>query len=132
MKNILTLLALLISVSGIGVSLAREEVRCLLGLESSCSAGKLPEKEIAPAEKATNPQPETTKVKSTTYEPKKALKEETSQPETVIKEDIPVSTKQEDKTNELKAIPEPNSQPLEVIPPPDGGQPLEVTSPPQN
>jgi hypothetical protein len=34
MRNLLTLVALLVSVSGIAVSLAREEVRCYLGLES--------------------------------------------------------------------------------------------------
>ncbi len=32
MRNILTVIALLVSVSGIGVSLAREEMRCFLGL----------------------------------------------------------------------------------------------------
>ena len=35
MKNILAILALLMSVSGIAVSLGREEVRCHLGLESA-------------------------------------------------------------------------------------------------
>lgn len=35
MKNTLTLFALMISVSGIVVSLAREEVRCYLGLSST-------------------------------------------------------------------------------------------------
>lgn len=35
MKNILPILALLMSVSGIAVSLGREEVRCHLGLESA-------------------------------------------------------------------------------------------------
>ncbi|MFN7556272.1 MAG: hypothetical protein ACK5QL_15035, partial [Microcystis sp.] len=35
MNNILPILALLMSVSGIAVSLGREEVRCRLGLESA-------------------------------------------------------------------------------------------------
>jgi len=35
MNNILPILALLMSVSGIAVSLGREEVRCHLGLESA-------------------------------------------------------------------------------------------------
>ncbi|WP_013321531.1 hypothetical protein [Gloeothece verrucosa] len=35
MKNFLTVFALMVSVSGIAVSLAREEVRCYLGLSSS-------------------------------------------------------------------------------------------------
>ncbi|ACK72478.1 conserved hypothetical protein [Gloeothece citriformis PCC 7424] len=35
MKNLMTVVALMISVTGVGVSLAREEVRCYLGLSSS-------------------------------------------------------------------------------------------------
>ncbi|MGV2390759.1 MAG UNVERIFIED_CONTAM: hypothetical protein LVR29_28850 [Microcystis novacekii LVE1205-3] len=40
MKNILPILALLMSVSGIAVSLGREEVRCHLGLESAVLSGR--------------------------------------------------------------------------------------------
>jgi hypothetical protein len=41
MKNLLTLIALFVSTSGILISLAREEVRCYLGLESlKCGASR--------------------------------------------------------------------------------------------
>ena len=62
MNNILPILALLMSVSGIAVSLGREEVRCHLGLESAaCPQEEQKTSEDTPA---TTPAtaPETTRV----------------------------------------------------------------------
>ncbi|MCZ8291224.1 MAG: hypothetical protein O9317_22800, partial [Microcystis sp. LE19-59.1C] len=50
MNNILPILALLMSVSGIAVSLGREEVRCHLGLESAaCPQEEQKTREDTPA-----------------------------------------------------------------------------------
>ncbi len=139
MKNILTLLALFISISGIGVSLAREEVRCLIGLDSRCQSRKLPTKEIQPARKVVNTKAEPSSVRSTLSEPEKEIKKQPLQAETPVTKELPVEettspigTKQTDKNPVIEAIPEPKSQPLEVIPPQEGGQAIEVIPPPEN
>jgi hypothetical protein len=139
MKNILTLLALLISVSGIGVSLAREEVRCLIGLDSRCQSRRLSPKQIEPARKVVNTQAQPSQESAPDSQPDKAIKQLAPQPSAPVKKELPVEeatepvgTKEIDKSNTLEAIPEPPSQPLEVIPAEEAGQAIEVIPPPEN
>jgi hypothetical protein len=117
MKNAVAVMALLISVGGIFVSLAREEMRCYLGLTDDC---RVRGKTIAP------------NTRKPTGEPEKQEVVPTAQP-----------TPMSDRKPEPKAAPqlstEPTkSQPLEVIPPPpeaankSEGQPIEVIPPPED
>ena len=64
MKNILPILALLMSVSGIAVSLGREEVRCHLGLESAAC----PQEEQNISEDTPATTPESPRIKETPAE----------------------------------------------------------------
>lgn len=151
MKNAVAVMALLLSTGGIFVSLAREEMRCYLGLANDCGV----------QERTNSPQPNTEAVK----EPKQ---ESVSYPSRVERtrdthdtdiEKVPHRTPSErpseasqtevkaiDKTTEptekpveketaQKSLAEPfKIQPIEVIPPPEvqsESQPIEVIPPPE-
>lgn len=64
MKSILPVLALLMSVSGIAVSLGREEVRCRLGLESAVC----PREEEKTSEDTPATTPESPRIEETPWE----------------------------------------------------------------
>ncbi|MDB9420056.1 hypothetical protein PN467_05850, partial [Microcystis aeruginosa CS-563/04] len=105
MKNILPILALLMSVSGIAVSLGREEVRCHLGLESAAC----PREE----EKTTEDTPATTPESPPATTPESPQIEETP-PETTrnIEVSPEVSPSPESETPvEFTPIPENNPSP---------------------
>ena len=104
MRNLLTLVALLVSVSGIAVSLAREEVRCYLGLESvKCLATE----KSQPTQRVTESKPPEEKV-------------------------VPPPQKTTESNPEEKSSQKTESKPLEVVPPPESTSiPLEVIPPPE-
>ena len=142
MKNILPILALLMSVSGIAVSLGREEVRCHLGLESAaCPREKENTSEDTPATTPESPRIEETPAETTrNIEPSPEVSpspesetpveftpipENNPSPE-VPPENPPTSeTKAVEKTPDAEKSPDVNpskegkteSIPLEVIPP---------------
>jgi hypothetical protein len=95
-KNLLTLVALFVSVSGIAVSLAREEVRCYLGLESSECAATRPITPVTTPPVTPTPQPA-----------EQVAKEETKPSEPIQPSETPESPQ------------ESISIPLEVIPAPE-------------
>jgi hypothetical protein len=95
-KNLLTLVALFVSVSGIAVSLAREEVRCYLGLDSSECAATRPISPVTKPPVTPAPQP-----------PQEVVKEETKPSEPIQPLETP------------ETPPESISIPLEVIPAPE-------------
>lgn len=104
MKNILPILALLMSVSGIAVSLGREEVRCHLGLESAaCPREEEKTSEDTPATTPESP-PATT-------------------PESPQIEETPTET-----TRNSEVSPSPESEtPVEFTPIPENNPSPEVT-----
>ncbi|MFM6063120.1 MAG: hypothetical protein ACKPAE_11990 [Microcystis panniformis] len=105
MKNILPILALLMSVSGIAVSLGREEVRCHLGLESAAC----PREE----EKTSEDTPATTRESPPATTP-------ATTPESPRIEATPAET-----TRNIEASPE-------VSPSPEKETPVEFTPIPEN
>jgi hypothetical protein len=107
MRNLLTLVALLVSVSGIAVSLAREEVRCYLGLESvKCLATE----KSQPTQRVTESKP----------------------PESPEEKVVPPPQKTTESNPEEKSSQKTESKPLEVVPPPESTSiPLEVIPPPE-
>lgn len=111
MKNILPILALLMSVSGIAVSLGREEVRCHLGLESAAC----PREE----EKTTEDTP------ATTPESPPATTPESPQ----IEETPPETTRNIEVSPEVSPSPE-SETPVEFTPIPENNPSPEV--PPEN
>ena len=144
MRNLLSFLALIISLAGVGISLTREEIRCWVGLSAnSCQSSRPFQSPVLDPQSAPTLRRETdgreiiressppaTAVKaidkpteSTTPETKPSPAAETENSEvapTVAKEPAPPTTPSQ------KA-----SQPLEVIPPPaESSQPIEVTPPP--
>lgn len=138
MRNAVAVVALLISVGGIFVSLAREEMRCYLGLANECG---IQEKMSDPSpepiqESVKEPQKEETVSSPKTVERVTESKpeESTSEPEAVSETKEP-SEKLIEKETVQKSLSEPfKSQPIEVIPPPEvqnEGQPIEVIPPPE-
>ncbi len=137
MKNVLPVLALLLSVSGIAVSLGREEVRCYIGLESQACPREIPSeskpdrnetvpKDTAPTETTrVEPAPEVSPAPS----PSPAGTEATISPSPEVRpESSPTAvTKEQEKTPvsepspEAVPSPQPTSEsvPIEVVPPPE-------------
>lgn len=136
MRNVVTVMALLISVGGIFVSIAREEMRCYLGLANECG---LQEKTTFP-----NSTPEAAREHQTeeaVSSPRKVERASTRQPEPISKPEVVSETKEPsekliEKETAQKSLSNPfKSQPLEVIPPPEvqsEGQLIEVIPPPED
>ncbi|WP_206816860.1 hypothetical protein [Chroococcus sp. FPU101] len=152
MKNAVAVVALLLSVGGIFVSLAREEMRCYLGLANDCGV----------QERTTSPQPNTEAAKEPEQESVSSPSrvERTRDTHDTHSEKVPRRTQSEnpsetpqtevkaiDKTTEpsekpigketaQKSLVEPfKIQPIEVIPPPEvqsESQPIEVIPPPED
>jgi hypothetical protein len=140
MKNILPILALLLSVSGIAVSLGREEVRCHLGLESAAcpsqenqdTTDNTPADSPATEEKITSPEttrnsepaPEVSPSPDTPVE-FTTIPEDNPSPETEAENSPPTETKAEEKgsgsenSHDVNPSQDRNTEsiPLEVIPP---------------
>jgi hypothetical protein len=130
MKNVLPVFALLISISGIALSLGREEVRCYLGLESTGCPGKStretePRSIGSPRSKTTRtvgPEPRASPPPASAPAPEPPISSGTLPEDTAP---LPTGTA-ENKTSgepspEVVPSPElsPESVPLEVIPPPE-------------
>lgn len=140
MRNAIAVMALFISVGGIFVSLAREEMRCYLGLVD-CSIPQTTSPQ--PRQEASQETP-----KTVTSPTKEAVQESnsTANEKTDTLGETQSEVKAVDKTNEAKELPVEKetaqksldapfkSQPIEVIPPPEahnnGSQPIEVIPPP--
>lgn len=151
MRNLLSFLALIISLAGVGISLTREEIRCWVGLSSDAcqSSGTLQSPGLTPQSSPTSRQEtDSTEVKRESSPPASPVKAmdkpivgtqdlspvpETQPSPTAEKQDTAVAPTV---AKESTAPPVPSqeaSQPIEVIPPPsESGQPLEVTPPPTN
>ena len=142
MRNLLSFLALIISLAGVGISLTREEIRCWVGLSSNACQSSRPLE--SPVLRPQSPQ----LTPSSPAAPVKAIDkptEETSQPTVGTQGLSPVSATKPSpiaETQDSEVAPtvakepesppvssEEASQPIEVIPPPPS-QPLEVTPPP--
>jgi hypothetical protein len=150
MRNVLTLLALMVSVSGIMVSLAREEVRCYLALSSaSCqhpesSSAQEGDRNLSPSmniNQSTSPREKTEAVQENS-QPVVNTTQEASEI-SKVKEDIPDlpavadpnNNTPEEPVSENPISPPVTSQPvtndqqltksveLEVIPPPEQDSP---------
>ncbi len=62
MKNLLTLIALCVSLSGVAASVLREEMRCYLGLTSqSCTTSEKPTLPVSSPQKSTSDDPKPSK-----------------------------------------------------------------------
>jgi hypothetical protein len=143
MKNVLPILALMLSVSGIAVSLGREEVRCYIGLTSAaCPQETAPETKPDTTEKVQDSLSPSSSENTRNIEPSPSVSPQPSEPSPVLEQTTPTSqstTAQEEKTETSPALetkdqkktptsevppdvtpsPEssPQSVPLEVIPP---------------
>lgn len=142
MKNFVAVVALIISVGGIFVTLAREEMRCYLGL-ASVECGVLqqtapPESKPTTAKEARREEGDRSEPTHTGSKPQTqpthTSSESRTEPKTVEK-----PAKREVEQSAQKSHAEPSkSQPIEVIPPPEAankseneGQPIEVIPPPE-
>jgi hypothetical protein len=136
MRNAVAVVALLISVGGIFVSIAREEMRCYLGLANECG---LPEKATPPNSTQKEEARENQK-EETVYSPTR-VETSTRKPEPIFEPEAVSETKESsekliEKETAQKSFIEPfKSQPIEVIPPPEvqsESQPIEVIPPPED
>lgn len=135
MKSMLTLLALVISVTGVFVSIAREELRCYMGLDAiSCQSNPDTVKEESPS-------PEVIQRVRQVIQPSPSTKtDEVNEPSKAIPSPSPIEETKESASNTPSVIEEtsqPQSQPIEVIPPPEEisqpqSQPIEVIPQPEN
>lgn len=136
MRNAVAVVALLISVGGIFVSIAREEMRCYLGLANECG---LPEKATSP-NSTQKEEARENKKEETVYSPTR-VETSTRKPEPIFEPEAVIETKESsekliEKETAQKLLIEPfKSQPIEVIPPPEvqsESQPIEVIPPPED
>ncbi|MFM8295264.1 MAG: hypothetical protein ACKN9E_12055 [Microcystaceae cyanobacterium] len=121
MRNLLTVTALLISVTGIVVSLAREELRCQLGLQSAECAGRV-EREQPSAATAQEATPERVTTRGN-RNPAQMLIEKlptAEQVRNVITPDSPEATQGQkaiQKPTEPKALPPVGEETQPIAPP---------------
>ncbi len=114
MRNLLTVTALLISVTGIFVSLAREELRCQLGLQSAECAGRV--EQLQPSSSTATAQEPTQELKKTESprHPGQMLMEKLPTAEQVRNIIAPSST---ETTSGQKAIQKPTRTEPKTLPP---------------
>lgn len=137
MRNAVAVVALLISAGGIFVSLAREEMRCYLGLANECG---IQERTISPkpTQEAAREDQKQESVSPTRVEGVSTRKPKpTSEPEAVSETKEPSEKLIEKETAQKSLIEPTKSQAIEVIPPPEAANqsesiPLEVIPPPEN
>ena len=149
MRNLLSFLALIISLAGVGISVTREEIRCWVGLSSNAcqSSGTLQSpgltRNSSPNLRQETDSTEVNRELSSPTSPVKAIDKSTvetqdlspvpeTQPSpTAEKQDAAVAPTVAKESATPPVSSEEASQPIEVIPPPpESGQPLEVTPPP--
>lgn len=151
MKNAVAVMALLLSTGGIFVSLAREEMRCYLGLANDCGvqertispqpnteAAKEPEQEsVSSPSRVERTRDHDTHNENVPYRTQIERPSEASQTEVkAIEKTTEPTEKPVEKETAQKSLAEPfKIQPIEVIPPPEvqsESQPIEVIPPPED
>ncbi|WP_353673480.1 hypothetical protein [Synechocystis sp. LKSZ1] len=118
MKNTLTVVALLLSITGIFVSLAREELRCRLGLAEACTS--VPSQPIFPGPSLEpSRKPELGELKP---EPSPPSSEATTPSEIPS----PLSSPESTPTPVVEPLPSPS--PIEALPAPESPTPAPETA----
>lgn len=150
MRNLLSFLALIISVAGLGISLTREEIRCWVGLPSNACQSSRPFQlpVVAPQSSPTLRQdtdsreviressPPATAVKTID----KTTEANSKPPESTVPETKPSPAAEKQNSEVVPTVAKESaptttpsqeaSQPIEVIPPPnESSQPIQVTPP---